>query len=255
MAMTTHAVTLPKHPRLAHLSFFLRFGLVLSWGLFITALFTPVAVIFWGNTSLSWVYARALSWVALKILGIRVEVEGREHLRTRPAIYMGNHQSNFDVIFHGVVFPRHTVVIGKRELKRVPFFGLFFAATGNIMIDRRDRSQAVAGLSDAVSTLQQRNANIWVFPEGTRSKGQGLGELKKGGFHMAAAARAPIVPVILAPLEDVLDVGNRVIYGGTIKIRVLEPVSTKGVTDNDLEPLRSGVERLFRNTFAELAKS
>src|SRR5512146_2814662 len=115
--MTTHAASLPKHPLLADVSLYARFGLIIAWGLFITALFTPVAVLFWGNTSLSWAYARTLSWVGLKILGIRVEVEGRKHLRTRPAIYMGNHQSNFDILVHGVVYPRHTVVIGKRELR------------------------------------------------------------------------------------------------------------------------------------------
>lgn len=251
--MSTHVDTAPRPAFWAQAMFYVRFTLVLTWGLLVTAVFLPVAVMLWGNTSLSWAYARTLAWGALRILGIKVSVEGREHLRTRPAIFLGNHQSNFDILFHGVVFPRHTVVIGKRELLKVPLFGLFFAATGNILIDRRDRSQAVAGLSDAVSTLQQRNTNIWIFPEGTRSKGTGLGTFKKGGFHMAAAARAPIVPIVCAPIEAVLDVPGKVVHGGTLRIKVLPPIPTTGVTENDLEPLRADVERRVRQTLASLS--
>jgi 1-acyl-sn-glycerol-3-phosphate acyltransferase len=251
--MTTHIEAAPRPSFLSHVSYYIRFGLVLTWGLLVTSLFLPVAVLLWGNTSLSWAYARTLAWGALKLLGIKVEVEGREHLKTRPGIFLGNHQSNFDILFHGSVYPRHTVVIGKRELLKVPLFGLFFAATGNILIDRRDRSQAVAGLADAVSTLQQRSTNIWIFPEGTRSKGTGLGEFKKGGFHMAAAARAPIIPVVCAPVDAVLDVAGKTVHGGTLRIKVLPPISTLGVTEADLDGLRADVERKFRQTLATLS--
>lgn len=225
---------------------------VLAWGLLVTTLFTPIAVILWGNTSVSWAYARVLSWGGLKILGIKLEIEGREHLRAKPAIYMGNHQSNFDILLHGAVYPRNTVVIGKKELRRVPVFGLFFAATGNIMIDRTDKTKAVAGLDQAVDALRRRLDNIWIFPEGTRSKGRGLGKFKKGGVHMAVAAQAPIVGVVLEPMEGVLDAALKFAPGGRIRMRVLPPVATTGKTADDVEQLTADIEERFRDTLRAL---
>ena len=87
-------------------------ALLIFWGFLVTLAFTPVAVLLWGNTTVSWLYARVLGRVGLLILGIRLDVEGREHLDTHPCIILANHQSNFDIIWHGSLFPRHTVVIG-----------------------------------------------------------------------------------------------------------------------------------------------
>lgn len=246
---------MPPNPQtvstLRRFEYNVKLGLILAWGLLVTALFTPIAVILWGNTSVSWAYARVLSWGGLIILGIKLDIEGRENLRTKPAIYMGNHQSNFDIILHGRVYPRNTVVIGKKELRRVPVFGLFFAATGNIMIDRADKTKAVAGLDQAVEALRDRLDNIWIFPEGTRSKGHGLGKFKKGGVHMAVAAQAPVVGVVLEPITAVLDPVRKYAPGGRIRMRVLPPVTTTGKTGAEVEALTSGIEERFRETLRE----
>src|SRR4051812_43068242 len=92
------------------------------------------SVLRWGNLNIDRDFARVFSWGALRILGIRIQVEGREHLENaQPCIYVANHQSNLDMAVFGPVYPARTVVIGKKELKWVPFFGILFMAAGNIM--------------------------------------------------------------------------------------------------------------------------
>src|SRR5687767_3188905 len=103
----------------ARLAFYIRFGLVILWGLLLSLVFTPVALLLWGNTTLSWAFARCLSWGGVRVLGVRLNVSGWEHLTHTPAIVVGNHQSNFDILFHGRVYPRNTVVIGKKELRKI----------------------------------------------------------------------------------------------------------------------------------------
>jgi 1-acyl-sn-glycerol-3-phosphate acyltransferase len=228
------------------LEYYARVSLVVVWGFLLSLLFTPLAVAFWGNTTLSWAFARALSWGGLALLGIRVKVEGRENLPASPAVYLGNHQSNFDILVMGRVYPRHTVVIGKKELRKVPLFGTFFAATGNILIDRSDKQQSITGLDEAVAALRERRENIWVFPEGTRQRGRGLGTFKKGAFHMAVEAGVPVVPVLASSLENVLDVENRSVLGGRLVIRILPPIPTEGLAAADVEPLRKRAEDTFR---------
>lgn len=47
------------------------------------------------------VVAFSFYWVASRTLNITIEVEGEEHLETRPAVMVGNHQSMLDIIWLG----------------------------------------------------------------------------------------------------------------------------------------------------------
>lgn len=232
--------------------FWVKYSLVLVWGLVCTLVFLIPAVLLWGNTSVSWAYARTLSWVALRILCIRVEITGRENLANRPAIVVANHQSNYDMILLGQVFPRNTVVIGKKELMKIPLFGLFFAATGNILIDRGDRQQAVAGLDKAVDALRTRNDSIMVFPEGQRSRGSGLGPFKKGAFYMAIAAGVPVIPIVFSSADRVINARQKLAPGGLLRINVLPPVSTEGLQSADAERLKDTVHGVCQREWSRL---
>ena len=66
--------------------FYWKFGLIALWFALVTPVFALAALPLWGNTSLSWAYARILSRVSLWILRIRVRVSGRHYLRGGPAV-------------------------------------------------------------------------------------------------------------------------------------------------------------------------
>ena len=235
-----------------HAVFLAKYYSMLLWGGSCTLAFLPPAVAFWGSTDIAWAYARTLSWVGLKILGIRVEITGQEHLSDRPAIIVANHQSNYDVVLVGAVYPRKTVVIGKKELLRLPLFGTFFAATGNILIDRADHKGAVAGLDKAVDALRERRVSIWVFPEGHRSRGTGLGAFKKGAFHMAIAAGVPVIPIVCSSTDRVINARTKIAPGGVLKIHILPPISTDGMQASDAERLKDEVHAICREEWERL---
>lgn len=224
--------------------FWVKYSLMLIWGFFCTLAFLFPAVLFWGRTNIAFAYARTLSWVGLKILGIRLEITGQENLANRPAIIVANHQSNYDVMLVGAVYPRDTVVIGKKELRRTPLFGTFFAATGNILIDRADHKNSVAGLDKAVDALRTRRTSIWVFPEGQRSRGTGLGPFKKGAFHMAIAAGVPVIPIVCSSTDRVINARAKIAPGGLLRIHILPPVSTEGMEPADAERLKDEVHAI-----------
>ena len=80
-----------------------------------------------------------------------------------------------DMATFGTVYPQRTIVIGKKEVKWIPFFGIFYVAAGNIMIDRNKTAKAVAGLKETVDIIRNKKVSIWIFPEGTRNRtGKGL---------------------------------------------------------------------------------
>jgi lysophosphatidate acyltransferase len=201
-------------------------------------------------------YGRALARFTGRPLGVRrVEVHGEDNLRAkRPCIYVINHQSIADVPVLGGIFPENTVVIAKKEIRKIPVFGWLYAATGNIFIDRSQREQAVHQLKLVAEEIRRRGVSVWIFPEGTRSREPGrILPFKKGAFQMAIAAQCPLVPVVASPIRPVLDSSTRTIRPGAIEVRVLEPIPTDGLTEADVDRLVESTHRSMQRTLTEMA--
>lgn len=200
-------------------------------------------------------YACMMARLMRPALGLRTRVIGREHLSSRtPCVYVANHQSMYDVPILAELYPEETVVIGKRELRRIPFFGWLYAVTGNILIDRRDNPSAVGRLREAEEAIIQRGVSVWIFPEGTRATEPGrLLPFKKGAFYMAVAAGAPLVPIVVEPLAPFFDAERRHIRPGTVRVRVLEPIETAGLSDADVPHLISRTHGAMQAALSQMA--
>jgi 1-acyl-sn-glycerol-3-phosphate acyltransferase len=77
--------------------------------------------------------------------------------------------------------------------------------------------------------------SLWVFAEGTRGHGKGLGPFKKGAFQMAITAGVPIVMVAANNYVRKLNLNRW--HSGTVILRSLPPVSTAGMTLDDMPAL------------------
>jgi 1-acyl-sn-glycerol-3-phosphate acyltransferase len=216
-----------------------RLVLLILWLLLLSALGLLWAPFRWGTLNFNRDFARVFARVALRLCRIRLEVEGLEHLEAhQPCIYVGNHQSGLDMATFGRIFPRRTVVIGKKELLWIPLFGLTFAAGGNLLIDRKRRVRAIAGLAQVVEAIRARGASVFIFPEGTRNRSsEPLLPFKKGAFYMAIHAGVPIVPIVSQPLGPLVSWKERRIRGGRLRLRVLPPISTRGLSEADVDRL------------------
>lgn len=227
------------------LNYRIRVGLAGIWAAIVTILVFFVSLVTWGHTFSGWLYARMLGGVGMAILGIKIKVHGRENLPKTPSVILINHQSNFDAFFLGTVFPWKTVVIAKREMLKVPLFGIILLASRHILVDREDSANAKKSIKDAISAINEDKNNIWIFPEGTRSKGKGLGKFKKGAFVMAIAAKAPIVSIVNEPMEHVLDSRNKRLKSGIHNVKILPSIPTADLKFRDADNLMQQVEELF----------
>lgn len=152
----------------------------------------------------------------------------------QPAIYIANHQNNFDMLTIAGMVPPRTVTIGKKSLIWIPFFGLVYWATGNIFIDRDKRSSAISTMNKVGEIIRNRQVSIWMFPEGTRSRGRGLLPFKTGAFHTAIAAGVPIVPIVCSSLNDI-DLGRW--DNGHVICETLDPIDASGYSRENLKEL------------------
>ncbi|HKC25795.1 MAG TPA: lysophospholipid acyltransferase family protein [Thermoanaerobaculia bacterium] len=183
-------------------------------------------------------FAHAFGAFMTAVLGWRIRAEGVERIDdAAPAVLVANHQSNLDIVTYGSIYPRGTVAVGKKELLKIPLFGWFFAVTGNVLLDRGDPASARASIDAAAERIKRERISVWMFPEGHRNGGPRLLPFKKGAFHLAIAAQVPVVPIVQEPLAAVLDAGRALVRPGEIRIRVLPPIPTDGLTHEDADAL------------------
>jgi lysophosphatidate acyltransferase len=60
---------------------------------------------------------------------------------------------------------------------------------------------------------------------------------KKGAFHLAVQAQVPIVPVVCANYDNVLNLKKKRFCPRTIDVTILPPISTKGCTAEHVDSL------------------
>lgn len=177
-------------------------------------------------------WSRAVIALARSVLGIRYRIEGLEHLPPGPAIILSKHQSAWETLAFQVIFPPQVLVL-KRELLWIPFFGWGLALMSPISIDR---SRGASALKRMLAQGRQRLAQgfwIAIFPEGTRVPPGARGEYRVGGAWLAVKTGAPVVPV--AHNAGLFWRRNAFLKRpGTVTLLIGEPISPEGLTPEAL---------------------
>ena len=195
--------------------------------------------------------ARLYALPAMRILGLRLTPQlSPQFEQARPCVIICNHQSNYDLFVLGNIVPPRTVCIGKKSLKWVPFFGQLFWLAGNVLIDRGNPLRARRSILQTTETLQTKDTSIWVFPEGTRNKGEGLLAFKRGAFQMAIEAGVPIVPVCVSTYVRSMDLNRR--DSGEVIIRTLPAIPTAGLTSDDIPVLIARCHEQMQSCIASM---
>jgi 1-acyl-sn-glycerol-3-phosphate acyltransferase len=191
-------------------------------------------------------YGKVWGRVALRIAGAKVSVLGAEKIPGDcPLIFMGNHQSNFDILTLYAGLPHHFSWIAKQELFRIPLFGYAMKRAGYLPLDRSDGRRALKTMESAAEKIRS-GVSVIIFPEGTRSMDGKLIPFKRGGFLLAARAGVPIVPFTINGSATVNPAKQLKIKPGTITLRFGDPISTEGATgkrrDDLIDRVRNAIE-------------
>jgi len=159
------------------------------------------------------------------ILGLRVEVEGLpEEENSRACVYMANHSSVLDGPLIFMLIRRPIRVIMKTSIFRLPVVGPGMRFVGFVPVDRQGTKSGRGALEDAARMMRDKGYSFLIFPEGTRSLTGKLQPLRRGGFFLAGAAEAPIVPVSLRGTFELLPKGRRIPRRGTIRVVFHKPI-------------------------------
>ena len=154
----------------------------------------------------------------------------------RPYVVVSNHESYADIflISH---FPWEMKWLSKHTIFKIPVMGWMMRMALDVPVRRGQRSSTIAALADCRDRLARR-VSVMIFAEGTRSPTGDLLPFKDGAFKLAIEARVPILPVAIAGTRSCMAKGSFFFRHAHAKARVLEPISTDGLTLADLEALR-----------------
>lgn len=124
-------------------------------------------------------WARGDAVLLRVICGVRVEVRGRQHRPTGPALVAAKHQCMFDVFAQFVVLPDSCFVM-RKELMLIPFFGWYAWKQRMVVVDREGGSTALRQMVRDGQDRLAEERQLLIFPEGHRGEPGVAGDYQPG---------------------------------------------------------------------------
>ncbi|XP_068628702.1 1-acyl-sn-glycerol-3-phosphate acyltransferase alpha-like [Battus philenor] len=194
----------------------------------------------------------ALGRLTSRLLGIRWTVRGLENVDdSRGAVVLINHQSSIDLYVLAQLWPlmARCTVVSKRELQYLAPFGTAAWLWGTVFIDRGARS-AHSVLGQQSIAVKDHKRKLLLFPEGTRHLGDKLLPFRKGAFHVAVEARAPIQPVVVSKYHFLDE--KRLRFGsGEAIITILPKIETENLSKEDIPALMESTQMIMQEVFTK----
>ncbi len=130
--------------------------------------------------------------VVRHVLGIRTVVEGE--IPAGPFLIAVKHQSMFETI-EMLLLAGNPIVVMKRQLTDLPFWGHTARRYGVIPVDREAGAKALREMLAAAKVAAKTGRPVLIYPEGTRVPPGTMPELRAGFSGLYRALGMPVVPV------------------------------------------------------------
>lgn len=184
-----------------------------------------------------------------RVCGLRLEVLGTELLDPgRTYVFVPNHTSHLDVVVLFLARPDATFV-ATHELFSIPILAAAMRALGTIPIDRRDRR----GAGEQLDAMGSPGAptDFVVFAEGGIVPAGERWRFKTGAAVLALQTGAALVPVAIHGAAELAPPTRRLLVRpGLVRVELLAPISTDGLTLADRKHLRTEVEDAVRSAIS-----
>lgn len=205
----------------------------------------PTAFKFVGVVNRCW--ARVV--FTLVFLPFRVEYKSKLS-RHQAYIFCPNHFSYIDIPTMGLNH-HNAIFVGKNDYENIPFFGYMYRKL-HITVDRSKLKSRATTVKRSLEALDEGKSLV-IFPEGgiITEKDPVLARFKDGAFRMAIEKQIPIVPVTIPHNWIILPPDEFLLHWHPMKVIFHEPITTKGMTLNQLDALKSQV---FETIHAELKR-
>lgn len=185
----------------------------------------------------------------LKVAGVRVNVHGLENLpKDQNVLFIGNHQGNFDIPIYISKIPVPKGFVSKIEVKKIPGVSTWMEYMNCVFMDRSNLRKAGEAIIQGVKVLKNGHSLV-IFPEGTRSKGDKMGEFKAGSFKLATKSKVPIVPVTMSGSYKIMESNKRkwIIKPANVDLYIHPAIETTNLTKEEQDILPKKVYEIVKS--------
>ena len=209
-------------------SFFFFTGIIIISLIFLPTLFLPQKIVLIGGK----VMGNWASFCLKFFLSTKIIIKGQENIISNNKFFIAcSHQSMFETFYLQTIF-NSPIFILKKELMRIPIFGLYLRKIGSISIKRNKTTKDNLNFFDDISKIvSESNRPIVIFPQGTRVLPTERPEFKKGVSRIYEKLKILCQPVAINSgyvwPKNGLKKSKK-----TITISILKPIST-GYTKED----------------------
>lgn len=151
---------------------------------------------------------RMVQWafkLMLWITGADISYIGRENIpKDRAVLYVGNHNSYFDILLTYSQCPGLTGYVAKSEMLRYPLLRDWMKRLYCVFLDRNDLRAGMQMILTCIDYIKN-GISICIFPEGTRSKDGQMQPFHEGSLKMAAKTGCPIIPMAISNSAQIFE--------------------------------------------------
>lgn len=151
---------------------------------------------------------RMVQWafkLMLWITGADISYIGRENVpKDRAVLYVGNHNSYFDILLTYSQCPGLTGYVAKSEMLRYPLLRDWMKRLYCVFLDRSDLRAGMQMILTCIDYIKN-GISICIFPEGTRSKDGQMQPFHEGSLKMAAKTGCRIIPMAISNSAQIFE--------------------------------------------------
>ena len=175
------------------------------------------------------------------LLRVHVKMTGKENIpKTNRFVVYSNHIEYTDPFYVKEAFKgKPMAYIAKAEVFKIPVIRSVLLGSGCISLTRGIDKRGLEAIHQAIEAVEN-NQPLGIFPEGTRSYRNTMGEFKPGAFKLALRAKADIVPVCLYNMHGIFRKMRLGIHKGYLHI--LPPIKYEEYQELDSRSLSNLVK-------------
>lgn len=200
----------------------------------ITAVTVMIGCLVGDRTFWGYYPPRLWSKLACRLALCRVKVKRYGNLDPKQSyVFVPNHQGAFDIFLIYGYLNQNIKWVQKQELRKIPFVGKASEIAGHVFVDQSNLKSMKETIEKAETQLGEGSSMV-IFPEGARTKTGKMGRFKRGAFVIAKEMGLPIVPITVNGPFDLMRMKTYLINPCKLELIVHEPISTDGLTDDNM---------------------
>jgi 1-acyl-sn-glycerol-3-phosphate acyltransferase len=174
-----------------------------AWGVYGLLLPPAVAgILLLPGLERRWRLVGAIARLCVRLCGMRLRVDGIEHVAPQAGVFVANHASYVDGIVVAAALPLPLCFVAKQELATHVFAGPLLRRLGAVFVERFDARQGVDDVRRLARLAGTRP--LFFFAEGTFTRDTGLRPFRLGAFQIAVQNRLAVTPVAIVGSRAVL---------------------------------------------------